>query len=386
MNITCIHCDQDFSISADQLGTRGKCPHCKATVIMPKSEKQGARVTELSPPNRWMENSLCGMGAVILHLLVLIGMALVPWGQFSESTLGVADQVLIGQLPRNQMVENSDDDFEEVEIQSNNEASEEAFDSEMFTPSAVDESAETLLDLNTISPSGGARQPFEIESFHDSEIVGGGQEDFSEMLTRLKSEGLDIVITFDSTGSMQGEIDQVKSQIERIGAVLYQLIPKTKIGICTYRDETDLYVVKGLPLTSSLNEVVDYLEGIEAGGGGDEPEAVNAGLRWSIEKNNFRRRARKIILVFGDAPPHASRMDECLLLASNFRKKQGGSVGTVTCRGEELMDEFVEIAQLGGGEAFLTRDEREIMSKLIVLVFGSQHQTKVLEAFDLLDR
>ena len=279
---------------------------------MPKSEKQGARVTELSPPNRWMENSLCGMGAVILHLLVLIGMALVPWGQFSESTLGVADQVLIGQLPRNQMVENSDDDFEEVEIQSNNEASEEAFDSEMFTPSAVDESAETLLDLNTISPSGGARQPFEIESFHDSEIVGGGQEDFSEMLTRLKSEGLDIVITFDSTGSMQGEIDQVKSQIERIGTVLYQLIPKTKIGICTYRDETDLYVVKGLPLTSSLNEVVDYLEGIEAGGGGDEPEAVNAGLRWSIEKNNFRRRARKIILVFGDAPPHASRMDECL--------------------------------------------------------------------------
>ena len=387
MNITCIHCGDDFSISADQLGTRGKCPHCKGTVIMPKSEKLGMRATDLTPPSRWMENSLSGMGALILHLLVLIGMALVPWGQFSENTLGVADQVLIGQLPRNQMVENPDDDFEEVEIQSNNESSEtEAFDSEMFSPSATDESAETLLDMNTISPSGGAQQPFEIESFHDSEIVGGGQEDFGEMLTRLNAEGLDIVITFDSTGSMQGEIDQVKNQIERIGTVLYQLIPKTKIGICTYRDERDRYVVKGLPLTSSLNEVVDYLADIQAGGGGDEPEGVDQGLRWSIEKNSFRRRARKVILVFGDAPPHAGRMDECLLLASNFRKKQGGTVSTVTCRGEELMGEFVEIAQLGGGEAFLTRDEREIMSKLIVLVFGSQHQTKVLEAFDLMER
>ena len=145
-------------------------------------------------------------------------------------------------------------------------------------------------------------------------------------------------------------------------------------------------MVKGLPLTSSLNEVVDYLADIQAGGGGDEPEAVDQGLRWTIEKNSFRRRARKVIMVFGDAPPHAGRMDECLLLASNFRKKQGGVVSTVTCRGEELMGEFVEIAQLGGGEAFLTRDEREIMSKLIVLVFGSQHKTKVLEAFDLMER
>jgi Mg-chelatase subunit ChlD/DNA-directed RNA polymerase subunit RPC12/RpoP len=387
MNITCIHCGDDFSISADQLGTRGKCPHCKATVIMPKSEKNRPNVHELTPPSRWMENSLCGIGAVILHLLVLIGLALVPWGQLSDGAQGSADQVLIGQLPRNQLVDNPDDDFKQVEVNSSTSDSQtEMLDSEMFSPTATSELTETMLDLSSMSPSGGTQQPFEIESFHDSAIVGGGQEDFGEMLTRLKRDGLDIVITFDSTGSMQGEIDQVKGQIERIGSVLYQLVPKTRISICTYRDESDLYVVKGLPLTDSLDEVVEYLADIQAGGGGDEPEAVNYGLKWSIEKNRFRRRARKIIMVFGDAPPHASRMDECLLLASNFRKRQSGNVSTVTCRKSKRLEEFAEISQLGGGESFLTRDEREIMSKLIVLIFGSQHQGKVLEAFDLLDR
>ena len=48
------------------------------------------------------------------------------------------------------------------------------------------------------------------------------------------------------------------------------------------------------------------------------------------------------------------------------------------------MDEFISIAQLGRGEAFLTRNEREIMTQLMVLVFGSKHRKKVLEAFDLL--
>ena len=50
------------------------------------------------------------------------------------------------------------------------------------------------------------------------------------------------------------------------------------------------------------------------------------------------------------------------------------------------MDEFLAIAQSGGGEAFLTTDEREIMTQLVVLVFGSQHRDKVLEAFKLLER
>ena len=71
-------------------------------------------------------------------------------------------------------------------------------------------------------------------------------------------------------------------------------------------------------------------------------------------------------------------------MVSDFRNA-GGVVSTVTCRKSNRMDAFISIAQIGQGESFLTEDEQQIMSQLIVLVFGSQYRMKVLEAFDLLE-
>jgi Mg-chelatase subunit ChlD len=206
------------------------------------------------------------------------------------------------------------------------------------------------------------------------------------MVSSLRRTGLDIVITFDSTGSMSGEINEVKSQITRIGTALLQLIPKARISICTYRDEGDEFVAKGLPLTSDIGEVQYYLNSIEASGGGDHPEAVESGLQWAMNNNQFRPNARKVILIFGDAPPHRDKLQFCLALASDFSREQKGIVSTVTCRSPSPLPEFYEIAQAGGGEAFLTRDQRQIMTQVMVLVFGSRHREKVIEAFKLLER
>ena len=206
------------------------------------------------------------------------------------------------------------------------------------------------------------------------------------MIQSLRRNGLDIVICFDSTGSMTGEIDEVKRQIDRIGTVLMTLVPKTRISVCTYRDQGDEYVVKGFPLSSSVQDVKTYLNRIEAGGGGDLPEAVEEGLYWAAMKNQFRPQARKVILLFGDAPPHSNKLKDCLTIATDFRKQHKGIVSTVTCRNDEPLSEFYDIASAGGGEAYLTKNHREIVRELIVLVFGSTHREKVLEAFKLLEK
>ena len=291
---------------------------------------------------------------------------------------------MIGQLPHKTLVESPEEDFEPIEIDtmSNNEMS-DSLEEELFSPSVTGSLSQQETVSQLFSPSGGSTNPLEVQTIHESNMLAGGNQDFGTLVTKLKKDGLDIVITFDSTGSMQGEIDQVKKRIGRLGAVLIELIPNTRLSVCTYRDVGDEYVVKGLPLTDNLAEVVLYLEQISAAGGGDKPEAVDQGLDWSINKNKFRRQARKVILLFGDAPPRPSRNVKCQKLASDFRKS-GGIVSTVTCRNERRMDEFISIAQLGRGEAFLTRNEREIMTQLMVLVFGSKHRKKVLEAFDLL--
>ena len=386
MNITCIQCHKPFSITAEQLGTRGKCPHCLATVILPKSAKSAAATgyQPLEPPSTWMQNTLSGVGAIILHLLVLVVIAMIPWGEFSDGSTGEGTQIMIGQLPQETLVNHPDEALEQVEIENPAELhSSDALEAEMFSPAISGTLAEQELASPLFSPSNGGQNPLEVKSLEESSAMAGGSEDFGNLISRLKRDGLDMVITFDSTGSMQGEIDQVKSQIGRIGAVLFKMIPKTRISICTYRDHGDSYIVKGLPLTDSIDEVVLYLQQISASGGGDEPEAVDEGLSWSIEKNNFRRQARKVILLFGDAPPHPDKSVRCQKLASDFRKT-GGMVSTVTCRNDQRLQEFIAIAQIGRGEAFLTRNQREIMTQLMVLVFGSQHRSKVLEAFDLL--
>lgn len=353
--------------------------------MLPKSSLQyGYRERQIEPPSRFFESSLSGISAVLAHLVLFAMLALIPWGQLSSGEGGEGDQIMIGQLAKEQLVDSPDEQLKPMEFENPNQSdADNVLQTELFSPKSLNPLAENEIDFNIGAISGGAKQSFEIQSSNESSILAGGSESFGKMISRLKKDGLDIVIVFDSTGSMQGEIDEVKSKIQRIGDSLIRVIPKTRISICTYRDQGDDFVAKGLPLTDNIGAIVSYLDGISAKGGGDKPEAVDEGLRWAIEQNRFRQSARKVILLFGDAPPHVQQEVLCQNYASEFYHRQRGVVSTVTCRSETKLESFESIAKLGGGESFLTRNERQIMEQLIVLVFGSEYRGKVLETFDL---
>ncbi len=352
---------------------------------LPKAAPMTTPSGELTAPSNWFENSLSGIGTIVLHLVVIIIFALIPWGSLYDGQWGDGDDIIIGQLPNQQLVDNSDEQLDSEQLEKVDAESKDTLTDDIRPPSASDELSEMELDVQLMAPSGGVGEALSLEAFSKPKMESSSSENFGELISRLKKDGLDIVITFDSTGSMSGEISEVKSKIERIGHVLMKLVPKTRISVCTYRDKGEDYVVRGLKLTDNITEVADYLSRIRAAGGGDTPEAVDAGLEWAIKNNKFRRNARKVILIFGDAPPHANKKREALKLASEFRRKQRGVISTITCDNKRLA-EFVEIAQMGGGESFLTRNEKELMAQLMVLVFGSRHRNKVLQAFDLLER
>lgn len=356
--------------------------------MLPKSKLQyGAKERRLDPPSRIMERMVSLLSALLIHALVLIPLALVPWGDFSNSgDFGEGDQILIGQLSRQQLVQTPDEKLQNVEIESPiNDSQADSLESGLFSPLAQNPLSAQSFDWSIGAPVRGGTLSFNIESLNQDSVLAGGREDFGKLITRLKKDGLDIAIVFDSTGSMQKEIDQVKNQIERIGNALFKMIPRTRISVCTYRDRGDEFIVTGQTLTDRLGKVVTFLEGVSAAGGGDDPESVDVGLEWAINTNSWRRSARKVILVFGDAPPHADKVLECQKMASDFRHQQRGVVSTVSCRREKPLNSFTRIAQLGGGESFLSDDERQIMTQLMVLVFGSKHRRKVIEAFDLME-
>ena len=387
MNILCVHCGESFSITRQQLGTRGRCPHCRATVQLPRAdEHEIAQPDRLEPPPHWLENSMSGVIACAIHLAILLLLAMIPWGNF---TLGEGDEgelVYVAKVNRESLTDNDDEKINESDITDDLAESTESLVDAPLPPSAS-QSDEVAVDINVLSPGGGANSVAFSANANSAASNSVGNESFSDLISRLQRDGLDIVITFDSTSSMGGEINEVKRQIKRIGSTLHKLVPKTRISVCTYRDHGDAYLVKGIPLTTNISEVVVFIDEIRAAGGQDKPEAVEAGLQWAVENNTFRRSARKVILLFGDAPPHSENQNRCLKLASDFNKQQNGIVSTVTCRSRDGMpiEDFVEIAQVGGGDAYLTRDERELMAQLVVLVFGSQHRGKVLEAFDMLE-
>lgn len=381
MKLNCVFCGKLFSISAEQLGGQGKCPHCHEVVFLPKADQGAPTDTHaVLTPSVSGHYLIAILFAVVLHLLLLVGLGLTVWGGNEAIYSSEGVRLKIGRPPQTASAKSSGESIAPTTVAP-------ADVSPQQLQQALSQWQVTALQPSTPSPAASnavVTQPLSEWLTPNDSIAANLNEDFGALLDRLKRDGLDLVITFDSTGSMTGEINQVKRQIHRIGRILMEMIPQTRISICTYRDQGDDYVVKGLPLTRNLDQVQLFLNEVTAGGGGDEPEAVDQGLRWSILENQFQPTARKVILLFGDAPPHDASANDILRMAAEFRQRQGGVISTVTCRSTNRLQPFEQIALHGGGEAFLTQDEREIVSQLMILVFGSQHQEKVLEAFKLL--
>lgn len=385
MKISCVHCGNTFSITADQLGGSGNCPHCRQVIYLPAADE--AEPTR-SRPFAWIENSISGFASLVIHCGLLIVAALWTWG--SAGGPGEGDDVFIGALPGEQLSSEQESAMTAADEVASEAADE--FDEALEIEVDISPASEDITSIDALSPSmaaSGGSSATAIGDFSRIETGGlsGSDGNWDGMLQDLKRNGLDVVIVFDSTGSMGGEINQVKSQIRRIGVALRTLIPKTRIGLVTYVDFSDRDdPAWGLPLTRDVQALETWMASVRASGGGDHPEAVQEGMKWAVDYNQFSPRAKKVILVFGDAPPHENDVEQCMKIAADFTSRQDGYVSTVTCRQLVPLEEFSKIAKAGNGEAFLTTNEREIMSQLLVLVFGSRHRSKVLEAFELLDR
>jgi hypothetical protein len=144
-----------------------------------------------------------------------------------------------------------------------------------------------------------------------------GLDKYLDCLTDRK---VDIVFVFDTTGSMEGEINELSaiarnfasdleaSRIDhRLGLVEFRDFPKT----CDGGDEATCgspgdfpYKIKGNGnLTGNISTLNSWLRELKAGGGGG-PEAVLAALRHTVSNCQWRSDADKVIIVLTDAGPH----------------------------------------------------------------------------------
>lgn len=121
---------------------------------------------------------------------------------------------------------------------------------------------------------------------------------------------LDLVFLLDATGSMGDEIAEIKATVSSIAQRIEQLPGSSapRFGLVAFRDLGDDYVTRRWDFTSDISQFAANLSNVSAGGGGDIPESVNAGLHDAINlpgwaDNSTGQHLRMIVLV-GDAPPH----------------------------------------------------------------------------------
>ena len=223
-------------------------------------------------------------------------------------------------------------------------------------------------------------------SFGSNHALAVGKNSFGKYVRNLRSSGLDIVFVIDSTGSMENVLDSARNQVAEMIDYLSALVPRSRLGAVTYRDEGDLYTTKAVALTPWRYEVVDFLDKLEAGGGGDIPEAVYEGLRDAIDGLNWSPRAKRLIIVLGDAQAHGNTLQPLKSLVRGFSRKKGVVHAIYTPEGgeEDISPQarsfFQDLARMGNGVYTVLGNRDAVLEKVLELAMGRGHKRELRAA------
>jgi hypothetical protein len=144
-------------------------------------------------------------------------------------------------------------------------------------------------------------------------------DELQAYLDCVTTKKADIVFVFDTTGSMGGEINEMKTISKDFADGLAAAGIDYQLGLTELRDfpvECDgincgasgdfaYKVYNGGVLTSSSSIFKSWIDGLSANGGGDEPESTLAALMHTVKDQKWRGGdASKIVVLISDAYPH----------------------------------------------------------------------------------
>jgi Mg-chelatase subunit ChlD len=177
---------------------------------------------------------------------------------------------------------------------------------------------------------------------------------------------LDLVLAIDTTGSMGGVINDVKANARQLISNLRAGGGDVRVGIVAYRDVMDEYVVRSLPLTAlddaGAVAVDDFIAGLEADGGGDWPEKLDAALDVATGMA-WRGNVPASIVVIADAPAHPADESTALATAEAFATKIPGAQVSLIDTGSGGHAFMRALPKRGGGQ-YVTYDGHLLKSLL----------------------
>jgi hypothetical protein len=137
----------------------------------------------------------------------------------------------------------------------------------------------------------------------------------------------DVIFLFDVTGSMGGVLSTVKSKAINIMNGIRGAIPDTEFGVGSFGDYPGRYISYGYnsyyggssdypfnmdqDITADTTAITTAINSLYARGGSDGPESYTRAV-WESMHYSWRDGAKRIVVIFGDAPPHAAPSGQTL--------------------------------------------------------------------------
>lgn len=122
---------------------------------------------------------------------------------------------------------------------------------------------------------------------------------------------LDMVIAFDTTGSMSAYINAVKTHVKELVPKLFSSNPDLRIGIVAFGDYCDMRskdnfgkAYQVLDLTNDENKIIKFINEAQNTSGGDGDEFYELVIKKITEETVWREGSTKAVLLIADAAPH----------------------------------------------------------------------------------
>lgn len=229
-----------------------------------------------------------------------------------------------------------------------------------FFPNAYDFSADAYsVDVSTRD---GARGAGRIDG------DGGLTVTLDEAVDTADRVQLDVVFVVDATGSMGEEIARIKRTITDIALRIsdHPAAPDLRLALVDYRDRGDDYVTHAVNFTNDLEGFQQAVNGLQANGGGDGPEALNEALHETMRGLQWRTQdTLRMAFVVADAPAHyyedapytydLAMLDAAVMGVKLFPIASGGSDDIAELQFRQLaqftLGHFIFITEGGGSPA-----------------------------------
>eukprot|EP01126_Amoeba_proteus_P061855 TRINITY_DN8344_c0_g1_i17.p1 TRINITY_DN8344_c0_g1~~TRINITY_DN8344_c0_g1_i17.p1 ORF type:complete len:681 (-),score=167.09 TRINITY_DN8344_c0_g1_i17:390-2432(-) len=122
-----------------------------------------------------------------------------------------------------------------------------------------------------------------------------------------KNTRIEIVFSFDTTGSMYGALEDVRKHITELATTLMGDLPGLRIAVIAHGDyeqgSKEPYICQQLDFTKNPTEIVDFVKSVQRTSGGDNAECYELVLR-TVQKLSWSDGYSHNLVMIGDAPPH----------------------------------------------------------------------------------